>query len=224
MMIMYSLHLFGTISILSFVVSASIIYSDFTSPDDDSNPELTSLPFDQTALLSNQLSPFFDQTTPLFNTESNGELASADAITALDLPWNPDSPSSDMIWGDSFELAGCTTSESFLPAVGKSRVRRADDSSSCIDPENVEDEFLDIKLSLHKQEFSISCTLLTAGLLPVAVAASGDPADVQVNTNVLNSVSVFYAPPRLYYPTTLYRASVGTEKISRFDVSRFDRC
>lgn len=218
------MYLFGTTFTLSFVVSASMIYSDFTLPD-DWNSEPTSLPFDQTALLSHRLSLSFDQTTPLLDTESDGELASTDAVTALDLPWNPDYPSSDMIWDGSFEFADCTTSESSLPAIGKSRARRADDSSSCTNPDHSDGgEVWRMFESLDKQEFSISCTLLTAGLLPVAVAASHEAADVQVNLDVLNSVSIFYRAPRLYYPTTLYRARLSTEKASHFRVSRFDRC
>lgn len=200
MFIIYFRHLLGTIVFLSVIVSASIDYSDFTLTDDQLEPVLTSLPIDQTGISINELSPPLDQTIPFFDEEFSS--STPDPLTVFDLPVDPENTPLDFSLKDSFELASCSKSEVFFPpALGKSRVRRADDSSSCANF-----EYQLVLRSILKGKYSITCMLVTAGVLPFAMAQSDSPKDVVINTNVLNSINTLNFGPRLYYPATLYRA------------------
>ena len=181
---MHFCYIFRTIIFLSAVVSALIDYSDFTEPYDDSG-----------SLLIDPTAPF-DLNTPLFDEEFSSSL---DSLAFLDQSTDPENTSSDILWGDSFKLASCST---------LSRVRRADDSY-CRDV--TPDDNKKITESLIQGRYAISCTLLTRGVLPFALIPSGLPQDVVTNTNVLNPLATIGLGPRLYYPSTLYRATLGTK-------------
>ena len=204
---MYFSHFFGTISLVSFIVSASIDYSDFALADDESELVLTSLPIDQLALSNDELSSPLDQTTSLFDEELPS--SSPDPFTGFDVSSNSENTSSDLLWDDSFKLASCSTSEvSLPPALGKSRVRRADDSSSCANPDHQA-----ALQAIENGKFSLTCTLVTAGVLPFAMAQSDSFRSEVVNTKVLNSINPLNFGPRLYYLSTLYRATLRKKKI-----------
>lgn len=166
---------------LSVVVSALVDFSDFTEPYDGSESLL------------------FDPNTPLFDDGFSS--SSSNTLAFLDQPTGSENPSSDIFWNDStsFKLASCST---------PSRVRRADDSSSCPDF-TTSDDAAKITESLIQGRFSITCTLITGGLLPFALIPSAAPQDVIMNMNVLNPLATIGLSTRLYYPSTLYRATLG---------------
>lgn len=206
---MYFRHFLVTISILSVVVSVSMDYSDFLVPDDTSESALTSLSLDQTALSDDESSSPFDETTSLFDAESSP--FSSDFFAGSDLSTDPDNTPSDFSWNDSFQLADCSESEvSLPPALGKSRVRRVDDSSSCADPENEQNE--QVLQSIQDGKFSVTCTLVTGGVLPFAMTASDDSKDVEGNTYVLEPITILGRGPRIYYASTLYHATLRKKK------------
>lgn len=185
---MHFCHFFRTITFFSVVISALIDYSDFIQPDGELEP-----------LLVDPNTPF-DPNAPLFD----GGFSSSDPLALFDQSTDSENTSSDMLWDDSFKLASCST---------LSRVRRADDSGSCsnINPSDNQQ----IIQSLLQGKFSITCTLLTVGVLPFALMASDGPDDVIMNMNTLNSVATIGLGPRLYYPSTLYRATLSTKLSSR---------
>lgn len=208
-------HFFGTISLVSFIVSASIDYSDFAL-NDESEFVLSSLPADQIAFSNDELSSPLDQTISLFDEELPS--SSPDAFTGFDVSPDFENTSSELSWDESFKLASCSTSEVSLPlALGKSRVRRADDSSSC---SNFDHQAA--LQALQNGKFSLTCTLVTAGVLPFAMAQSDSFRSVVVNTNVLNSINPLNFGPRLYYPSTLHRATRRKKKTpSTFSIWMF---
>lgn len=113
-------------------VSASIINSDLTSPFGDVFTQ-DALPFHPITLDSNPLDPPLDSNAPLFAAESP---STNDAFEGSDF-----SDSSDLFGGDLFQIADCSMSEN-LPALGKSRVRRSDDTTSCSNPASRDDSNL----------------------------------------------------------------------------------
>ena len=205
---MYFRHLLGTLSLLSIIVSASIDYSDFMPADDALEPVLATLPVDQVTLSSDELSPLFDQTTSLFSEEPSS--SSPDSFTGFDVFPDAENTSSDLSLDQSFKLASCSTSDASLaPALGKSRLRRVDDASSCPNPAE-HDAILE---SIQTGKFSLTCTLVTKGVLPFAMAQSDGFRSVVTDTRVLNTLSPLLGfGPRLYYPSTLYRATLRKSK------------
>lgn len=140
----------GIIFTLSIAISASIINSDLTLPFDDPIAQDTLFPFDQTTLNDNPLDPPLDSTAPLFDVE----LSSTDALDGFGLSENPDTDPSELLWDDSFQLAGCSNSN-IPPALGKSRVRRIDDTPACSNPASSEDpsDNLNVPLEMPFQAF-----------------------------------------------------------------------
>lgn len=187
-LIMHFHCIFRTIIFLSVVVSALIDFSDFTEPYDEPGSLLfdPNTPFDPNTR--------FDPNTPLFDEEFT---VSLDPLTFLDQSTNPEIPSSDILWDDSFKLASCST---------LSRVRRADDSASC-DYVSSEDDRKIIE-SLTQGRFSVTCTLLTMGALPWGLIPSDAAQDVVTNSNVFSVATLGYGP-RPFFASTLYRATLG---------------
>lgn len=203
---MYFRHLFGTISLLSIIVSAFTDYSDFISAGEESEPIFTSLPTDQTAFSDDEFNPSLDQTASLFDELPSS--SSSAPFTGFDVSPDSEITSLDLSSDDSFKLASCSTSEGLLPsALGKSRIRRAGASSSC----NVPDEDTVLQ-SIQSGKFSLTCSLITAGRLLYAMVPSDRPEDSVYNPVVWQLISPMDFGFRLYHPTTLYRATLRKKK------------
>lgn len=193
-----------------FIVSASAIDSDFTLPFEDTLGQ-DALSFDQMTLDSNPLdsswdstsldSSSLDSTAPLFGADTS---STDDALNGFDL-----SDSSDFFSGDDpFQLADCSTSE--IPsAVGKLRVKRADDGASCSNPSGTGDSNqppLLIPQEYDPEHHSITCWELTLGFLPFAVASSGDGVDITRDGSTMTRIP----STRIQFtPSTLYRATIS---------------
>lgn len=187
---MHFRHFSRMIAFFSVVVSSSIDYSDFIQPDDG----LEALLVDPNAPPDSNAP--FDSNMPLFD----GVLSTSDPLAWFDQSTDLENTSLDMSWDDSFKPASCSA---------LSRVRRTDDSGSCpdVNPSD-EDQLID---AFQQGKYSLTCTLLTANVLPFALIASIGPNDVILNMNTLNSVATIGLGPRLYYPSTLYRATLSTK-------------
>ena len=208
------------------VVSASTDYSDFLIAD-DKELELdftsSSLPvYDLTTLFNkNELGlPLFDQTTPpldndleLFSSYLEDPFGAEFDISTTTSPETSsllDLPS----WDDtSSELAaGCLASEISLSSsalVSRSRVvRRTDDDSSSCQPYPQRSEEDQLFESLQRETYSITCNLITRGVLPIAMVPSDSPKDVVTNGKVIRSIYVLNAGLQSYCPVTLYRATI----------------
>lgn len=199
----YRLVLCRSAFILSIVVSASTINSDLTLPFEDVSAQNEFLTLDQTPLDFSSLNdPPLDLTASFLDVEN------------------------DLFGGDlsqgatTFQLADCSTSE--IPvAFGKSRVKRAaDDGSSCSnaaasgspsDDSNL--PALMLPQEFDSEKHSITCFQLTLGVLPFAVAASGDREDIINDRSRLYTVTSMNLP---YSPSTLYRATVSMHCPSPF--------
>lgn len=123
---------------------------------------------------------------------------------------------SNLNGNELFQLADCSTSETSLPALGKSRVRRIDDSPlSCANPNaahsadsaGFEPPILSLEpVNFDQSRHSITCWEITFGRLPYAVVSSGDGNDVILDRSIMYRVR----EGRQYSPTTLYRATIST--------------
>lgn len=137
-----------------------------------------------------------DPNTPLFDGEFSSPL---DSLAFLDQSTDPEATPLDTLWDDSFQLASCST---------PSRVKRTDDASSCPDVSTEDADKL--TTSITRGEFSITCDVITRGVLPFALIPSSAPQDVQWNTDTLTMVATIGVAPRPFISATLYRAKLGT--------------
>lgn len=202
---MYFHRVIGIISILSIVVSAQIINSDLTLPFDDPIPQDTSLPFDQIALGDNPLDPPLDLTSSLFDAD----LSSTDALKGFELSANPETNPSERLWD------ACSASD-ILPISRKSRVKRIDGTLNCPNPAvsgdspgNSNVPPLMLHQTFDQAKHSLTCWALTLGLLPFAVASSGDGYDIINDRSILHRVT---SSEVQYSPSTLYRATISMPK------------
>ena len=219
---------FNIIFILYSIVVVSLaltIDSDFTSPsfDDVSTAaQDTLLPLDQTSLDFNSLSdpPALDLTaTSLFDDGAGFSSSTDDALSGgLDLPGSNSTPENNLLWDhnsdNSFQLAGgCSVSP-----LGKSRVKRADNdvASSCANPAGSGGDSSDssnggmLPQTYDEEKHSLTCWALTLGLLPFALASSGDWEDIRDDrSRGLYRVTSSNSP---YSPVTLYRATISMPK------------
>lgn len=182
------------------IVSASIVNSDLTLPFEHDFTQ-DALPFDQVTLDSSLLASPLDLTAPLFEAESP---STDDALTGFDL-----SDSSDLFGGDTLQIVDCSKSE--IPsALGKSRVKRTDDGTSCPNRANTDDSAVPAVLfpqAFDPSQQSVTCWQLTLGVLPFAVVSSGDTADRIRDTTRKYTVT---STNHRYSPVTLYRATIST--------------
>ena len=188
---------FGTISIVSIIVSASVSDSDLTWPSGDLFG--SGLESDQTtstfelAQSDGNTDAFLENTSPsLFSITDNNIFSLTDA---------------EPIYENFYEIADCST---FSP-LGKSRIRRRNDPTSCKnsasgtgvaplgigggsmdDLDSIRDQLQPETLQALEQatadkKHNTFCFLVTGGELPFGVCSSPNPRNTSPNGNFLDS-------------------------------------
>ena len=212
----------GIPSIFPIIIFAAFsLASEPILPSDDLfTTDTLSPPIDQLSDIS--LNPLFE---PMDFSSSPSSLNALDTSSDLFVNSATPDPSNDLFWDDADDpllLAGCSASD-LLPPARRGRLRarqRSDGALECANPAmtsrdssggsdaNAKVPPIMLPQVYEKDKHSVQCWEITLGILPFAVASSGEEGDVVLDPTRTEGFTVTWANIP-YSPRTVYRGTVS---------------